>query len=104
MDILAKRFMLRREIDLAADHGGGILLHRKKSPAALFSDGSLVSGGKKRRFCRLPRRVATPGRSYFQTFAFSAKSFRWGLTMQNRCPVGASMTHQRGKRFTFFAP
>jgi hypothetical protein len=33
----------------------------KKSPAALFSDISFVAGGKKRGFCRLPRRVATPG-------------------------------------------
>ncbi|MEP7242639.1 MAG: beta-propeller fold lactonase family protein [Gammaproteobacteria bacterium] len=33
----------------------------KKSPAALFSDISFVSGGKKRGFCRLPLRVATPG-------------------------------------------
>jgi hypothetical protein len=33
----------------------------KKSPAALFSDISFVAGGKKRGFCRLPFRVATPG-------------------------------------------
>jgi hypothetical protein len=39
----------------------------EKSPAALFSDISFVAGryarGKKRGFCRLPWRVATPGRS-----------------------------------------
>jgi hypothetical protein len=33
----------------------------KKSPAALFSDIGVVSGGKKRGFCRLLLRVATPG-------------------------------------------
>jgi hypothetical protein len=37
----------------------------KKSPAALFSDISFVSGGKKRGFCRLLLRVATPGRRFF---------------------------------------
>jgi hypothetical protein len=33
----------------------------KKSPAALFSDIGFVAGGKKRGFCRLLLRVATPG-------------------------------------------
>jgi hypothetical protein len=36
----------------------------EKSPAALFSDISFVYGGKKRGFCRLARRVATPGRRF----------------------------------------
>ncbi len=43
----------------------GWLLSRfigKKSPAALFSDIGFGSGGKKRGFCRLARRVATPWR------------------------------------------
>ena len=35
----------------------------KKSPAALFSDIGFVSGGKKRGFCRLAWRVATPVRT-----------------------------------------
>jgi hypothetical protein len=38
-------------------------LMRKKSPAALFSDISFVSGGKKRGSCRLLQRVATPARA-----------------------------------------
>jgi hypothetical protein len=37
-------------------------MHWKKAPAALFSDISFVAGGKKRGFCRLRGRVATPGR------------------------------------------
>jgi hypothetical protein len=32
----------------------------KKSPAALFSDSGFVAGRKRRGFCGLPSRVATP--------------------------------------------
>jgi hypothetical protein len=42
-----------------------LALMRKKSPAALFSDISFVTGGKKRGFCRLPRRVATPVPAFY---------------------------------------
>jgi len=39
----------------------------KKSPAALFSDSGFVAGRKKRGFCGLPVRVATPERAHILT-------------------------------------
>ena len=41
------------------------LFYWKKSPAAIFSRPYTGAGGKKRGFCRLPRRVAAPGPAIF---------------------------------------
>jgi hypothetical protein len=51
-------------------------LLEKIAVLAIFSDISFVAGGKKRGFCRLLWRVATPERRFFRTLALlpAAKS------------------------------
>jgi hypothetical protein len=52
----------------------------KSRLAALFSDNACVASGKKRGFCRLPRRVGTLGPAFFfgQELFSSERSPGWG--------------------------
>jgi hypothetical protein len=61
------------------------LIYWKKSPAAIFSRPYAVAGGKKRGFCRLPWRVATPGAGdFFETLRGRRRQKAWFLPPARR--------------------